>query len=53
MKTLSPLVLSLVLACGDNADPTIPGDAPDDVRDRFYRANFEDLMGSAMAVLAA
>jgi predicted TIM-barrel fold metal-dependent hydrolase len=29
------------------------GDAPDDVRERFYRTNFEDLMGSAMAALAA
>ena len=29
------------------------GDAPDDLRERFYRTNFEDLMGSAMAVLAA
>jgi predicted TIM-barrel fold metal-dependent hydrolase len=28
-------------------------DASDDVRDRFYRTNFEDLMGSAMAALAA
>ena len=26
------------------------GDAPDDLRERFYRTNFEDLMGSAMAV---
>ena len=29
------------------------GDASDDVRERFYRTNFDDLMGSAMAVLAA
>jgi predicted TIM-barrel fold metal-dependent hydrolase len=29
------------------------GDASDDVRDRFYRANFEDLMGTALAPLAA
>jgi predicted TIM-barrel fold metal-dependent hydrolase len=29
------------------------GDASDDVRERFYRANFEDLMGSALAPLAA
>jgi uncharacterized protein len=29
------------------------GDASDDVRDRFYRTNFEDLMGSAMTVPAA
>jgi predicted TIM-barrel fold metal-dependent hydrolase len=28
-------------------------DASDDVRDRFYRTNFEDLMGSAMAAVAA
>ncbi len=28
-------------------------DAPNDVRERFYRTNFEDLMGSAMAGLAA
>ncbi|HEY8092361.1 MAG TPA: amidohydrolase family protein [Acidimicrobiales bacterium] len=29
------------------------GDAADDIRERFYRANFEDLMGSALAPLAA
>ncbi|MBX3314587.1 MAG: amidohydrolase family protein [Actinobacteria bacterium] len=29
------------------------GDASDDVRDRFYRSNFLDLMGSAAAGLAA
>jgi predicted TIM-barrel fold metal-dependent hydrolase len=29
------------------------GDAADDVRERFYRANFEDLMGTALAPLAA
>ncbi len=28
------------------------GDAPDELRERFYRTNFEDLMGSAMAVVA-
>jgi predicted TIM-barrel fold metal-dependent hydrolase len=29
------------------------GDATDDVRERFYRTNFEDLMGTALAPLAA
>jgi predicted TIM-barrel fold metal-dependent hydrolase len=28
-------------------------DAPDDVRERFYRTNFEDLMGSAMPAVPA
>src|SRR4029450_4608055 len=29
------------------------GDASDDIRERFYRGNFEDLMGTALAPLAA
>jgi uncharacterized protein len=29
------------------------GDAPDDVRERFYRTNFEDLMGAGLAALSA
>jgi hypothetical protein len=28
-------------------------DASDHVRERFYRSNFEDLMGTALAALAA
>jgi predicted TIM-barrel fold metal-dependent hydrolase len=29
------------------------GDAPDDVRERFYRTNFEDLMGAGLAAMPA
>ena len=36
-----------------DADYDTFNDAPADVRDRFYRTNFLDLMGTAAAALAA
>ena len=63
MQTFRQLAATLLVAGGNLAHHVSRrplerfeaslGDASEDVRDRFYRANFLDLMGSAALVLAA